>query len=410
MKVIEHKENPFPLDEEGRLNSILNIVNTELKTVVFLHIDDVPCDRHELKKRVRQTVGRGVYLPTPSMNYQGYCHQTFYPIGAVAEETVVKETGDTTYFGYSLTNAGKKYGLPVAAFTLDYTIKSGHSIFPILGSTSTSLGKKRAPLNRIQILERLREGNLRIADLESEVRICDSSITRSLDQLQKFGFVYFDSVEEVSRGESLVCYEWIPGKEIDAIKPYYTDLILTQRVAQLLKEKGILTSSEAFRTLGDNRKDFRPFETLLGHLVREGVARHVKWKGTKYSEAQITDNGLEFLIDYADKVKSALMDGDELGMMKEMYIEFIKNPKKLREYARTAIELYLTISRKVNPVGRRERNEQIIEFIRAHQGSRPVEIKKALNIHDLSHFLTPLVESGVLRKEKTDRSSRYFIK
>ena len=409
MKVIEHKENPFPLDEEGRLNSIMNVVNTELKTVVLLHLDNAPVDGHELKKRVRQTVGNQVYLPASRRNFEAYCHQTFYPIGTVAEETILRETGDATWIGYSLTEPGKKYGLPIAAFTLEYVVRCGKSMFPILGSTSTPTGKKRAPLNRIQILNRLREGNLRITDLEREVKVSDTSINNSLIKLAKSDLVYFDSVEEVERGEGQVCYEWVGGKEIEDVMPYHTDLTLTMNVASLLKEKGRITSSESFSILGGNRKDIRTFTSILGHLVKVGIAKPVKWKGTQYSEAQITNKGRIFLEEYVDKVRSALMDGHELSRMKEIYNDLISNPEKLEEYARSAIQLYKRISKKINPVCKQKRNEQIIEFIRIHPGMRPVEITKALSYSDVSRFLTSLVKSGVLRKEKTDRNSRYFI-
>lgn len=169
MNVIEHKEIAFPTDTKGRLNAILNVVNTELKTIALLHLGDSPIDRHDLKRKMRETVGYGVYLPGPSRNLEAYCHQTFYPIGAVAEETILRDTGDETYFGYCLTDAGKKYGLPVAAFTLDYVVRNGKSMFTILGSTSTPSGRKRAPLSRINILQELRGGHSRVTDLEREL-------------------------------------------------------------------------------------------------------------------------------------------------------------------------------------------------------------------------------------------------
>lgn len=187
-------------------------------------------------------------------------------------------------------------------------------------------------------------------------------------------------------------------------------MALTKNLAFLLKERGRITSPEAFSVLGENRKDGKTITTLLGHLVKEGVAKPVKWSGTQYSDAQITDAGRSVLSEYVDLVESAMNDGPELDKMQELYFNLMGDQQKLREYARTSINLYRNSSRKINPIGKKRRNEQIVDFIRTHPGMRPVEIKEALKFSDVVHFLTPLVKSGVLRKEKSDRDSRYFTK
>ncbi len=410
MEVIEHKENQFPTDKEGRLNAILNVVNTELKTITLLHLGDSPIDHHDIKRKMRETVGDGIYLPNDSRNFESYCSQTFYPIGAVAKETILRDTGDTTYFGYCLTDAGRRYGLPIAAFTLDYAVRGSRSMFTILGSTSSPLGRKRAPLSRINILKELRKGDLRVTDLERKIGISDTSIVNGLVQLKRQKLVSFESVEEVERGTGQVCYEWMNGKRIEDVKPCYTDLILTRELALLLKERGRLTSSEAFSEFQGKRKDIRTFTNVLGYLVREGVANTVKWTGTRYSDARITNAGKSVLADYIDLVESALTDGPELNRMQRIYFTLMGDQQKLREYARIAIKLYKNSSGRINPVGKEKRNEQIVNFIRTHPGMRPVEIKDALGFSDIAHFLTPLVKSGVLRKEKTNRDSRYFTR
>lgn len=49
------KGRPFPEDIEGRLNTVLNVVNNGLKSVSFLHLDDVSAESGTIKKRVRQS-------------------------------------------------------------------------------------------------------------------------------------------------------------------------------------------------------------------------------------------------------------------------------------------------------------------------------------------------------------------
>jgi len=55
-------EKEFPDDLEGRMSSVLNAVNTELKTVTLLHLDDRPADHIEIRDRIKDTRGVG-YLP-----------------------------------------------------------------------------------------------------------------------------------------------------------------------------------------------------------------------------------------------------------------------------------------------------------------------------------------------------------
>jgi hypothetical protein len=139
MTTIEHKENPFPADLEGRLNAILNVTNLELKTITFLHLDSRAASRTELKARVRRTTGQGIYLPS---NFECYCRKSLYPIGCVAEERVLEETDNTISSGYSLTEAGRKYGLPIAAFSLAYAVDNNQSLFSILGSTNSPRSRR----------------------------------------------------------------------------------------------------------------------------------------------------------------------------------------------------------------------------------------------------------------------------
>src|SRR3989338_6522961 len=90
------EEKSFPEDLEGRLSSVLNSINTELKSVTLLHLDDKPADYSEIKSRVRETIGEG-YLPQ-SFTFQAY-GKTLYDIALVAKETVLKDDGEVVSIG-----------------------------------------------------------------------------------------------------------------------------------------------------------------------------------------------------------------------------------------------------------------------------------------------------------------------
>src|SRR3989344_6805527 len=186
MEVVERKVKSFPDDLEGRLNSMLNVVNTELKSATLLHLDDSPTEPSEIRVRIRETIGEG-YLPIPS-GFGAYCHHTLFPIGAVAEEMIRRESVEAVYPAYSLTEAGKIYGRPVSALALQYAVENQMSLFQILGSTA-SHGKTRCPLNRLNILKYLAEkGETGIAELGRAVTLDSRLIAQAIFSLQNIKF------------------------------------------------------------------------------------------------------------------------------------------------------------------------------------------------------------------------------
>ena len=135
------EEKPFPEKLEDRMAIVANGVNTELKAVTLLHLDDVPTEAGVIRARIMETIGGG-YLPH-SAAFRAY-GTTLHKIALVAKETVARDTGEGEYVGYSLTEAGKKYGVPASVFSLRYAVEHEMSMFQVLGPTN-SKGKSRAP-------------------------------------------------------------------------------------------------------------------------------------------------------------------------------------------------------------------------------------------------------------------------
>src|SRR3989344_6122040 len=209
MVQVINEEKPFPDDLEGRLAAVVNAVNTEFKTISLLHLDDVPADKGEIRRRLRETVGRK-YLPK-GRAFGGYGN-TFYDVALVAKQTVVRDEGDIQSIGYSLTEAGRKFGLPIANSTLRYAVDTHRSMFHVLGPTN-SRGNSRAPYNRIKILEELRKVILRERDLVAILGLTSSDIQEHLLRLQKIGFVQFESVGSKTKGKFL--WRWKGNNEVD---------------------------------------------------------------------------------------------------------------------------------------------------------------------------------------------------
>ena len=406
MKVIAHREKPFPDDLEGRLNAMLNVVNTELKTVTLLHLDDTPADEYEIKARIRETVGKGCYLPT-SGTFGGYCHNTLLPIGTVAEEEVIKDTGENVYVGYKLTEAGKKYGLPISAFTLEYVAQSGQSMFSIFGS-SHSHGKTRSPLNRIKILEALREKSLREVDLEEILNLDTNPIIFALNSLAKIGFVQYDSVGEFQKGRKNISpYLWADGRNPEEAQGVKTYPIATKKVAKLMQKVKKADRNKIAELTG-----FAPgvVSNILSGLERQGLLKRVRWRSREFlSEAVLLDPAREFLDRYFIPFKESISDGQALADMQESYEKLIQGSDSFNIYVRRVIDIYKQASPNINKRPIQETNERIISYLRRNPGKRPMDIGRIICLTNTPRYLIPLVKAGVLRKEKKGREVRYYV-
>lgn len=146
---LKKTEEEFPTEIKERMNAVLNVVNSELKSLTLLHLDDTSASGDVIRKRILDTVEDG-YLPIPS-TFEEYCHHSLLPIGMVAKEEVVRDLSSNVLVGYSLTDAGREYGKMIASFALQFACDNDISMFSILRSTK-SRGLSRAPLNRVAVL------------------------------------------------------------------------------------------------------------------------------------------------------------------------------------------------------------------------------------------------------------------
>lgn len=409
VKVLEERENPFPDDLEGRLNAITNAVNTELKTLTLLHLDDRYVGENEIRLRLRDSVGNGVYLPMAS-SFAGYCSHSLLPIGAVAEGDIqiINARGLSEFTGYKLTEAGKKYGRPIAAFTLDYVLRTGKSMFEIFGSTASS-GKTRSPLNRIKILEHLGNGEeLRTSDLTGPLQTNNIQLLLgNIKPLSEIGFVDYESIGDVE-GKCFVVYQWVKGKKPEDVKPYAGDLSLTPKVSEALFVMEHLNSEEARILVGRER----PSDTsrILSYLVKEGFAKRIsEFTKDERSRIRLLESGKQFLNEWVESVKDALQDGDSLTEMQKLYEHLINDEQRFGDFSRKGIKLYTEISPWINKRPKEETNRKIIKYLIHNPGRRPKEICEELNLPQPTTYLTPLVKSEILTKKKERKSVNYFV-
>ncbi|MBS3081027.1 HTH domain-containing protein [Candidatus Pacearchaeota archaeon] len=400
-KIIEEK--PFPSKLEDRLASVANAINTELKIATLLHLDDTPREASEIRQRVRETIERG-YLPKTE-TFMAYGN-TLHDIALVAKETVVRDTGEVAHVGYSLTEAGKRYGLPASAISLEYSVGNDISLFQILGSTA-SKGDSRAPDNRMKILEELRKKReLREADLTDVIGLNSYYVIQGhLIALAKIGFIAYESIGAKSKGK--FTYGWIRGRSPNDVRTIVGHATLTRRIVDYLAHHDTAIDCN---TLSEVLEYKYPniISQILSGLEKQGfVKRASPWISREIkSSVRILDKGKEFHDEIYLQLVELLSD-HSLDGYQEKVLAF-RESEQFSDNIIGGIELYRSVSPNINRKSSSERKEQIKHLIINNHGLTSGEIAEKLHISTASayEYITQL--SGI-RKEKEEHEIRYYI-
>ncbi len=399
------EEKSFPNNLEDRLAIIANAVNTELKNVTLLHLDDVPKEAPEIKARIRETIGRG-YLPHVE-TFRAYGN-TLHDIALVAKKTITRDTGEIECIGYSLTEAGKTYGLPSAVLSLRYAVDNKISMFQILGSTISS-GDSRAPYNRIKILGELRNSEeLREIDLVEALDLNNRAVNQHLGALAKIGFVKFDSIGAKSKGKYK--FQWINGKFSDKVKTVKKRSSLTKRIAEYLANNTHpFDRNELSGVL--KYKYLKHVSTVLYGLEKQGRVRRIfPWRARELlSRTRILDNGRKFYDKWYLPLIELLSDR-ELEVSKQEQ-ETFRESQEYANYIRRGIGLYRRVSPMINKKSPEERIEGIKTLLRNKPGGMTTrEIADILGISTMSALQYFHQLSKEIRTEKEGNEVRYFLR
>ncbi len=406
--IVETTESPFPENQEERFENILAVMNTELKTLFLgFCLDDLPQNESELHKQLSELVTKN-WIPE-AQHFDSYLH-TLVPTGMVIEEPVRFYNSGIENLVWRINEAGKKYGRPIAAFTLKYAVEHGMSMQQILGKTGTA-GETRSPYNRIKIITELMKGNLRAVDLQEAINLDKTGVTRHLRNLAQIGLVEYDSANIETQRYAL--YKWTKGKKSSDVRRVGAHIHeATIHVAAYLAKVGQADRNQIAAEFNRNASDI---SYILSWLVRQGFASPVKWVGGKIlSDARLTIAGWEFKFGYLDMVRNALSGGPELSYMQDVWEDFMENKEKLIEYANKGMKLYESASPFLRRKSADERKADIIKFIEQYQaahkeGPRTKEIVEGTDSASTC-YLTDLIKDGILKKEKEGPAVRYIIK
>lgn len=402
-------QNPFPQPLEERFSAVLSCVNTEWKSIVLAGILDLhePKSCQTMRSEFRAIAGKCHVPAAPTLAQ--YADHTFVPIGLVALKVMMRIGGMPMEINeWCLTDAGERYGAPIAAFSLDWATRHNTSLYPILGPT-LSPGDSRSPYNRAMLLLKLAENPampLRTIDLANHILLDEGSVYFHLLALKRAGFVNYDSVNPEERGWAK--YAWVESKDREEAKSnkeighkYRT---LKEKVTDLLSRSGRpmdcneIAAKLSYPYPGNVSK-------ILSDLKEHGYAR-CEWQSKiKQSDARITDAGAEFVESYIKPVRDALADGHSLNSMNALR-------RSVSAFAGAAAGLYYphSMACKAKPAGKRI--AEVLGFVSEHQnrngiGPRNVEILRGTEAND--SIIGRCIAEGLLEKRKIGKKVRYTL-
>ena len=396
-EVEESKE--FPSDPEKRFEALFSALgNSEAKCLTLLCLSESPISEHDLYRRFVEE-NQSAWKPNRA-TVPHYCQQTLEPIGLVAEADVIKDGSIEHIAGYRLTEAGRKFGQPVAAFLLQKSQEFKFSLIEIFGITATT-GKNRAVLNRARILELLSVNpNPSVVEISKELGIHGTNISSHLQYLAKLGMVNFESISAENPGQ--VKYEIV--EEAQSTR---TSKVIDALPAKILKEistKKVVSLDEIAKSLYPDYQNepFKAFRRRLSlwmaALEYEGACKRMDLRGDLRSRASLGEAGAKIVNEVIKPIKQAL-NGDENLLNEWSRIDW-------RKSAPQAVEKY----KEVKPHQNRAKSDGVLKtlgIILENPGIRRKDLAKMLGRHPGS-YLIDLFKAKKIRSEGKARATVYF--
>lgn len=190
------KSLEFPEDIERRLDLTLASVNASPKSVVLLLIPEHSfISPKELRILFKESYEGTEFELTHHNTPIDFCNY-LYRLGMVRKKVLVSGSGYEKIIGYSLTQAGKKYGKPAAVLALNFEHNNKISLFETFAfAYKQHDSDNRVPYIRARLLFYLakKKAPISIADLVKEFGIQDVQAKRNLRSLANAGVVDYES-------------------------------------------------------------------------------------------------------------------------------------------------------------------------------------------------------------------------
>ncbi len=395
-------DDEFPLDPDKRFEAIFAAIgNSEAKCITLLCLSEFPMTAWDLNREFNEVVA-GAWKSSNSVQ-ENYCKHTFVPLGLVEGEDDPDSSGG--YF--RLTEAGRKYGQPIAAYLVKNSLDFPDSLSGMFAMTGSGVKKSRPVINGIDILEALFESKevLRTRDIAQKTEILDKNVGGHLRALGKLGLVDYKYVES-DKGD-FVKYKVTEDVEITDSLPSNEYPVLTLKVWQTLKDKREVGISEVCDLLKSDypRMKERTLKSLisatLSRLSIQGKCSKVNFGHARLSKVKITELGEMLVGDIILPIRNAFGGNDQ----------FFESCRKInwRIYASKAVLRHSESSGHVNQKRSSDSKSLIYRYINENPGARPKDIDIVFGMGK-GIYLRFLEKSGLLTKQKEGRAVHYFSK
>lgn len=402
--VARRTQYDFPSSPAARLEAVLSCMNGELKQATLLVIDRNPMTGTAIRRRLAELTD--ARLPTGT--FSSYGVQTLCPAGFLIHEVFGKGLR-IRYNCFKLSVVGERYGQPIAAFSLRYAVDHNISLYSLLGPAST-VGKSRAPYNRARIMELLAQGCSRIVELEDRLGLAHTDISYHLNHLRTHGLVLFDSLNPEREEKS---YTWVEGRRPQEAKTVETRRRLTEIVAQWLYRHRRGTLAQIARDLNQSFK--QDVSKVLVGLAHQGLAR-TRFPSNDRSAVALGKRA-RIALNYLNSVRAAVTSERGLKQMTAVLDEFRRDENLFSHYVDGAIRLHSVVSPRMNAKTAKERETELISFIKEYQdehkkGPRPSEMARGLgwNLATLRDYINFLLEKSRLVREQHGACVRYRLR
>src|SRR3989338_865250 len=391
--------NEYPSTLEGRLNALINSINTEPKQITLLLLREYPQTGNELCKSFKKTT-KNVW-PLNRRNFHDYCGLSFVMYGLAKEELIsIKQNLKSR--AWSSTNANEKFGKNAALFALQLGAKYNISLFEIFKS-SNSPSAKQAPYTRYLTLEYLlKSGGARRIDLSEYSSSSTVNILDHLRELERIGLVNYTSMG--TEGEKCTQYSWIGGDPKD-VKPVSRQKNITSDVVKYLTEVGVAHRNEISKFLSTldyyKNRDFDKLNhnvsIILGGIASQGFAKSSHIYNEQKSFAKLTDMGKLITTDL--QYLRNLADNNDISIIKF----------NLEDYASEAVLRYKNVYSFGKSKDFLERCQVIYELIDKNKKINKRDIRLNIGVNIGIH-LNYLLKENKITKERIGRNVYYSIK
>lgn len=426
-KITQKKESGFPKDVGGRMDAILGSFNIPTRASIMLIAGskgDSNVDLDSLIKSLRDLLSGSEMDHIKRSTVLEHC-RNLCKAGFLKKEFALGSSGEETSF--HVTEAGRKYGMPTAAYMLLYQLDHGFSLYPIFSRSQQSRHEEyRVPWTRARILKSLEEGPKRETDIFVEIKLPLKTIGPSLPVLAEAGVIEYSAVTPQTyktQVEYKLLEDHVPLSDLKSTKQtiFRSEIILkeTARISLSLKDKNIpITAAnilqhfpEEVKARWTNSKTLQhEISRALSDLTRQNFLKRGMFRGGEtQSNAALTEKGI-IVLDLIHALENSCKDGPELLELQNVVLPQVM--KTLGFLTRETADLYYPYSYGFQfREGGSERRAQLLQALAKADSQKGITIqdiakKVGAKVKTINADLRLLLKTGEVAR--VNRNSVYY--